>query len=87
MQAFFNCDLIYNDDFEKNKHKALFDMQKYDKCSFSVLCAAYSPVNHDENLIKTIGLVPTDLQYACAGISLKRGTGRGVSKASRSAPV
>lgn len=53
MQAFFHCDLLYNDDFEKNKNKALFDIQKYDKCSFSVLYAAYSPVNHDENLFKT----------------------------------
>lgn len=38
---------------KKNKNKALFDIQKYDKCSFSVLYAAYSPVNHDENLFKT----------------------------------
>lgn len=80
---------------QHNNNKALFDTQKYDKCSFSVLCAAYSPLNHNKKSIHSqtclkLGLVLTDLQYACAGIILNRDVGAGeggLSEAFCAAPV
>lgn len=47
-----------------------------------LLCAAYSPLNHNKKSIHSqtclkLGLVLTDLQHACAGIILNREVGAG----------